>query len=294
MSEKSAPVIDRSVTRVGAAVLATAVTLGLALAASVLAPRVPLLFVENVSSRSAGLLQRAGNALPLGYAFVAGMVAAVNPCGFALLPAWLSAYVSDRVAAGGGHRVRQSLSVALSLTGGVILLFLVVGAGVAGVSGSFILAFPWIGLGLGVLLTAAGGIAVAGRTISLSFLDDWAARLGRGARTSSHRSYATFGVVFGLASLSCTLPAFLAVIATSLLSGGYLPALIQFVMFGAGMAAVLAGMTVAVGMLTRRPHRALRRFSPYAMRLSGFLLLLGGGYLVYYWLSIWPLLRPAS
>jgi cytochrome c-type biogenesis protein len=294
VTEERVQRVERPPIRVGVAVVAAAVTLALALAASVFAPQVPLRFVENLSSRSASLLQRAGTALPLGYAFVAGMVAAVNPCGFALLPAWLSAYVSDGVAAAGGHRVRHSLSVALSLTGGVILLFLVVGAGVAGVSGSFILAFPWIGLGLGILLTAAGGAAVAGRTISLSFLEDWAARLGRGARASSARSYTTFGVVYGLASLSCTLPAFLAVIVSSLLSAGFLAAVVQFVMFGAGMAAVLAGMTVVVGMLTRRPPRALRRFSRYAMRLSGLLLLVGGGYLVYYWLSIWPLLHPAS
>lgn len=58
--------------------------------------------------------------------------------------------------------------------------------------------------------------------------------------------------MYGLASLSCTLPAFLAVIATSLLSGGYLAALIHFVLFGMGMAAVLATMTILVGWLAGR------------------------------------------
>src|SRR6476661_3146053 len=32
-------------------------------------------------------------ALPFGYAFGAGMVAAVNPCGFVMLPAYLSLYL---------------------------------------------------------------------------------------------------------------------------------------------------------------------------------------------------------
>jgi cytochrome c biogenesis protein CcdA len=294
VTHQSAPVVDRQRARVGVAVAATAVTLGLALAAAVLVPRVPLVVVETLSSRSADLLRRAGGALPLGYAFVAGMVAAVNPCGFVLLPAWLSAYVSDRGTTGDHRPVRHSLSVALSLTGGVVGLFLVVGAVVAGVSGSFIVAFPWVGLGLGVLLTAVGGLVLAGRNVHFSFIDDWTAKLSRGAKASSARSYATYGVVYGLASLSCTLPAFLAVVATSLLSGGFLAAVVQFVMFGAGMAAVLASMTVLVGWLAQRPHRALRTFSRYAIRLSGLLLLVGGGYLVYYWLSIWPLLRPAS
>src|SRR5919106_3301135 len=108
--------------RVGVAVVATAVTLGVAVAAAVLAPRLPLLLVETLSSRSADVLRRAGSVLPLGYAFVAGMVAAVNPCGFVLLPAWLSAYASDRAGAGGASPVRHSISVALSLTGGVVSL----------------------------------------------------------------------------------------------------------------------------------------------------------------------------
>ncbi|MGH2682540.1 MAG: hypothetical protein ACRDIX_04820 [Actinomycetota bacterium] len=98
-------------------------------------------------------------------------------------------------------------------------------------------------------------------------------------------------MVYGLASLSCTLPAFLAVITTSLLSGGYLMALLQFVMFGAGMAAVLAGLTVLVGLMSRSAPEALRRLSRHAVRVSGALLLLAGGYLVYYWLSVWPILR---
>ncbi|MGH9169097.1 MAG: hypothetical protein ACRD02_14840 [Acidimicrobiia bacterium] len=184
--------------------------------------------------------------------------------------------------------------MAISLTAGVVALFLVVGGVVAGVSGSFIVAFPWIGLGLGVVLTALGAVVLAGRSLHLSIVDEWAGRLARDSRPPSARSYAKYGAVYGLASLSCTLPAFLAVIATSLLSGGYLAALIHFVLFGMGMAAVLATMTILVGWLAGRAHRALRRISRHAVRVSGVLLLLAGGYLVYYWLSVWPILRGTA
>ncbi len=34
-----------------------------------------------------------GEALPLGFAFTAGMATAANPCGFAMLPAHLSLYL---------------------------------------------------------------------------------------------------------------------------------------------------------------------------------------------------------
>ena len=247
MSDRPPVAIRPAPVRVGVWVSATALVLAVALAGAVLAPRAPLILVEVLSSQTAELLRRTGTALGLGYAFAAGMVAAVNPCGFVLLPAWLGTYLSDRAEAGGTGAVRHSIVVALSLAGGVVGLFIVVGAVVAGVSGSFVVAFPWVGLGLGVLLTALGGGVLAGRSLQLSLLEGWADRLARGAGTPSARSYARYGAVYGLASLSCTLPAFLAVITTSLVSGGYLMALLQFVMFGAGMAAILSGMTVLVG-----------------------------------------------
>jgi cytochrome c-type biogenesis protein len=74
------------------------------------------------------------------------------------------------------------------------------------------------------------------------------------------------------------------------LSGGYVAALVQFVSFGAGMAAALATMTILVGWLRGRGTRALRWLSRRAVQISGIFLLLAGGYLVYYWLSVWPLL----
>ena len=46
--------------------------------------RVPLIFVETLSARISGVLLSLGTKAPLGYAFVAGMVASVNPCGFVL------------------------------------------------------------------------------------------------------------------------------------------------------------------------------------------------------------------
>ncbi len=34
--------------------------------------------------------------LPFGYSFGAGMVSTVNPCGFSMLPAYLSLYLGER------------------------------------------------------------------------------------------------------------------------------------------------------------------------------------------------------
>ena len=49
--------------------------------------------MTEVQTIIAGWLSSLTGALPVGLAFGAGMIAAVNPCGFAMLPAYLSLYL---------------------------------------------------------------------------------------------------------------------------------------------------------------------------------------------------------
>ena len=58
------------------------------------------------------------NLIPLGYAFGAGMVSAVNPCGFAMLPAYLGLYLGSRDLVSGASA--GSMHPTASLTATVI------------------------------------------------------------------------------------------------------------------------------------------------------------------------------
>ena len=63
---------------------------------------------------------------PLGLAFAAGLVATVNPCGFAMLPAYLSLFLTDpRDADRSG--VRAGLRVRLIVTVAFVATFAIVG-----------------------------------------------------------------------------------------------------------------------------------------------------------------------
>ena len=71
---------------------------GATLLAAVLAARhgtntTVALAVATLAGGAADVLQRVGEAVPLGFAFGLGMAAAVNPCGFALLPTYLGPYL---------------------------------------------------------------------------------------------------------------------------------------------------------------------------------------------------------
>src|SRR5216684_7709181 len=71
---------------------------------------------ESLASAAAGLLDRVGTGLPFGYAFAAGMVAAVNPCGFALLPAYVGLYLGSGDATRGLGALPKALRISATVT----------------------------------------------------------------------------------------------------------------------------------------------------------------------------------
>ena len=90
---------------------------------------------------------------------------------------------------------------------------------------------------------------------------------------------------YGLASLGCTLPVFLAVVGTSLQLHGPADAIWQFVLFGIGMGTVLAVLTIATAWFGDGLIRRARTLGRYIGWASAVLLWPAGAYIVYYWLT---------
>lgn len=251
----------------------------------------PILWVERVVSLVSGLVQGAGEGIGFGTAFVAGAIAAFNPCGFALVPAYLGLYVGEAGAVTeAGTRGRASLTQALWVSSIVSLAFLavfgVVGAAIAFLAEAAIDVLPWLGLTAGVALVIGGAALSAGwhpvTTPGASMAD----RLGAEAGRRGARGYAAFGVAYGLASLSCTLPVVFAVVGAGAGSTGAWDAALRLASFAAGVACVLVVITVVAGVLGTRALRAWRRVGAIVPVVGGVLLLLAGAYTVYYWLTI--------
>ncbi|MDZ7799411.1 MAG: hypothetical protein U5K81_01295 [Trueperaceae bacterium] len=100
------------------------------------------------------------------------------------------------------------------------------------------------------------------------------------------RGYFAFGLAYGLASLSCTLPVFLAVVGSSLTLASLPEMGLQLVAYGLGMGFVITVLTVSLAAfrqaLVDRAKRAVRYVTP----ISAALMLVAGAYIVYYWLTI--------
>lgn len=212
----------------------------------------------------------------LATAFAAGLVATVNPCGFAMLPAYLSYFLGDD-----GRRSRPAaLARALRISGLVSLGFLVV-FGVAGVLltlgvRAIVTFIPWLALGVGLALVVFGVAVYRGRYLTISL----------GSGRVNRKSVFAFGVSYAVASLSCTLPIFLSLVAGAFTQTTFLGGLAAFLVYAAGMSLVLTAITVTLALGQDRIIRAVRGAARYVSKVSGAVLVIAGAFIVWYWATI--------
>lgn len=215
----------------------------------------------------------------LAYAFTLGMVAAVNPCGFALLPVYLPSFARvDEGAPGPLPRVLRAIRAAASAATGAGAVFATLGVAVSAGARVVMTWVPWAMIVVAAAMVAVGIAGLAGRPVP--------ARLSLPTPRvpdRSMRSMFLFGVAYGAASSSCVLPLFLAGVAGAFLRTGLGTGLAGLLAFALGMATAFTALGLAVS-LGRRVHWArLRRLSRYVQPLGGVLLVVVGGYLGYYW-----------
>ena len=148
-----------------------------------------------------------------GLAATAGLVAALNPCGFALLPAYLSFLVGD----GSDDRVgaiRRAVIFTSAVTVGFVTVFGGFGLLAAPAADTVARNAPWVGIAVGVLMVVVGGWLVTGRSGVAAH-----PRVGRSAPVTRGCLDGAVRRRYALASLGCTIGPFLAIVATSLHAG---------------------------------------------------------------------------
>lgn len=215
----------------------------------------------------------------LALAFGAGLLAPINPCGFAVLPAFVAyALDSEHESRGAAIRVLGGLRAGAALTVGFAGTFTVLGALLALGMRSLVGVVPWLAVLVGAVLAVVG----------LAMLAGWqpAVRLpsGSAAPKRGRRGLVAFGAGYAVASASCTLAVLLAVITQALASSNLAGVLVVFAAYAAGSATLLLTLSVGAAFASDLLTRVVRRVLPYASRIAGAVLVLSGGYLVAYWL----------
>jgi cytochrome c-type biogenesis protein len=216
---------------------------------------------------------------PLALAFTAGMLATVNPCGFAMLPAYLSYFLGVDDRAGGTAQVGvvRALEVALAVSAGFMSVFAVVGAIFEWSTVPILDYTPWISIIIGILLVVVGIATMRGFELSLRL-----PRLQKGGRDRTVRSMFLFGISYATVSLGCTLPLFLTNVAGTVNRENALSGTATFIAYGVGMTLVLLTLTVSLALARRSLVGFLRRSQQHINRVAGALLTIAGAYVAYY------------
>lgn len=216
----------------------------------------------------------------VGLAFAAGMMAALNPCGFAMLPAYLALVVR-----GNGNSTAVAVGRAMAATAVMTLGFLTVfatfGLLTLSLAATVQRYLPYVTVVIGVVLVGLGVWLVCGRELTL-LMPDRVNRSAAGLPTARLGSMFGYGVGYAVASLSCTVGPFLAVTGAGL-AGASVPARVGiYVAYAGGFALVVGSLAIVVALAGSAVVDRFRRILPIVNRIGGAVLILVGLYVAYY------------
>ena len=216
------------------------------------------------------------------YSFILGVMAAVNPCGFVLLPTYLVYYLGTELNREDENKtttLRRGLSVGMAVSSGFIGLFLIVGI----ISRAFTTVISenakYAALVIGIALVAMGIAMLFGWKLPIAQPD-----------VSMQRKRTTwnmflFGIVYAIASIGCTIGLLISVILGSINRHGFVSGVISIVLYGLGMGLLVTSLTVALAFARVGLVSTIKKSFKWFDKVSAVFVVLTGLYLSWYWLG---------
>ena len=220
--------------------------------------------------------------------FIRGMVAAVNPCGFILLPTYLMYFLGLQGAVPGTQRaaMRRAVTVSAAVSAGFLSVFLVAGV----ISYNFT---SWINenakyatVAIGVALFVLGVAMLVG--YKLPFMTPRLDAGGGGGPEQTVSAMFVYGIAYAVASIGCTIGLFIATVFSTSSRDGIVSGVGNMLAYGAGMALLVSALTIALASANTGLLKVLRGSLQYVDRIAAFFVLLSGCYLLwyFYWVDL--------
>ncbi len=219
----------------------------------------------------------------LSLSFIRGMLAAVNPCGFVLLPTYLLYFLGLSNAESGVRTapIRRALVVSAAVSAGFLSVFLVVGA-IAELFTNWVVAnAKYLTAVIGVGLVVLGVAMLFGYRLPIA-----TPKLDAGGRDRTVRSMFVYGIAYAVASIGCTIGLFIATLFQTAGRKGYVAGVANVVAYGLGMALLITALTVTLAVANVGLLKVLRSGMQYVEMLAGAFVLLSGLYLLWYFWQV--------
>ncbi len=210
------------------------------------------------------------------FVFSAGFFALFSPCGFPMIPGYVGYYLGTRSYAG------KPIIEGAVCCSGLLSVFSIVGI-LASLFGSLITPYvPSLELLAGVVTFIMGIVLLAG--IKLPQLPI-PRRMQKAPKQKGFAGLFLYGCLYGLATISCSSPIFLSILTLAISSGAF-EAIASFIVYALGMGLPLILITVILAMTKETVHRKITELTSTMQRIAGLILIIVGGYLIYYFFAI--------
>jgi cytochrome c biogenesis protein CcdA len=214
------------------------------------------------------------------YSFILGVLAAVNPCGFILLPTYLLYYLGtelNRENESPATTLRRGLTVGIAVSSGFIGLFLIVGI----ISRAFTTVIrdnaKYAALIIGIGLIAMG----------IAMFRGWKPPVTQPnmamQKQRTWRNMFVFGIAYAVASIGCTIGLLVSVILGSVGRHGFVSGVLSIALYGLGMGLLVTSLTVGLAFARFGMVSNLKKSFPMFDKVSAIAVTLTGLYLTWYW-----------
>ena len=224
------------------------------------------------------------------YSFILGVLAAVNPCGFVLLPTYLIFFLGTREEPNlkTGERLRRALVVSSGISIGFLAIFFVIGV----ISRLFT---QWIELNAKYASLAIGIVLVIGGARMLTgWTPKFAVHQIGGVQTKTFRATVVYGVAYAVASIGCTIGFLTTAVFGSIALHGFVSGVLSILLYGLGMAMLVTALTVSLAFAKTGLLTIVKNQLHLIQRLGAIFVTLTGIYLVFYWYAAISETRSAS
>lgn len=212
------------------------------------------------------------------FSFLQGVLAFLAPCAVALLPGYIIAFISrsEGKEANLQNRLFRGIKLALLSIAGILVIYTIAGALILTAAQLLKDYMMWITIGMGAVLIVIGGLMVLGKNMSFTL----------NIRQSSEKSEVAEAFIFGLAyaigALGCLFPLFLVVATQAMAAPSAWTGAGYFGAYFAGMSLMMIGAILLSVFARDLLMKYLRKILPHMEMVTGWLLILAGGYIIYY------------
>jgi cytochrome c biogenesis protein CcdA len=210
----------------------------------------------------------------LSLVFAAGVFATFNPCGFAMLPAYMTMLISSqRESESLPKLISKALQFATLMALGIITIFALFAVVIFPISTSIQAYLPIATITIGLLLIAVGVATLSGKSPYLKKL--WSPNTAPSTRLKSLYLY---GVTFALGSVSCTIGPLLAATSKAL-ELSFFESLRIYLVYALGISITIAILAL-VALFSQATLGKIRNSMKIIERISSTFLIIVGLYLI--------------